>query len=428
MSNTFKFTDKLVEAVAVAFQNAGKHWNFADRRYEKKIVNSKERIGKKLRLRHPAQFILNDGVDATGNEQDITEIDTYLDLTERRHVLLALDSEEMTYDAGDIMNEYAIPIVEQFEAAVETELAKQYILGSRNVVGTPGANPATADVFQTASAALERLSVPENDIRGAFITPTAGASLATGNPSSAGSLPAYYDEQLARQLVRKSMLGEMANAITYKSNNLGSITAGTHDAAGAVSTAPSEGAAGDRTGTITLKEINAAAATIKAGEKFTIDGVYEINPVNREKTGELLTFTVTEDTAATAGVATVTVTPAFRPYDSSTIGVKQYANMDTLPIGDADITWLTGTESEVSKFGYMAAKRSMLMAMAPLLMPTVSGVDYSKASMVTKDGHGPIRMTSQYDILKDKNLIRFDILFGFHDLRPEWSCGLLCKG
>ena len=156
-----------------------------------------------------------------------------------------------------------------------------------------------------------------------------------------------------------------------------------------------------------------AAGTVKAGEVFTVAGVYAVNPQTRESTGSLQQFVVTADvTASAGGEATIAVSPAI--YTSS----NALATVDSFPQNNAVVTFL-GSASTAYPQNLVYHRDAITFATADLLLP--QGVD-----MASRQVHNGIsmRVVRQYDINNDRMPCRIDVLYGFGVIRPEMAVRL----
>jgi hypothetical protein len=153
------------------------------------------------------------------------------------------------------------------------------------------------------------------------------------------------------------------------------------------------------------------SATIKAGEVFTIAGVYAVNPQTRESTGSLQQFTVLADATASGGTwASVSVSPALYTADQA------LATVDSFPQANAYINFL-GSASSTYAQNLVYHKDAIAFATADLLLP--QGVDM--ASRAVHNGIS-LRVVRQYDINNDRMPCRVDVLYGYNTIRPQMAC------
>jgi hypothetical protein len=152
------------------------------------------------------------------------------------------------------------------------------------------------------------------------------------------------------------------------------------------------------------------SATFKAGDVFTIAGVFAVNPQTRQSTGSLQQFVVTADaTAASGNWSSVSVSPAI--YTSA----HALATVNSFPQSGAVVTVL-GAASSTYAQNLAYHKDAITFATADLLLP--QGVD-----MASRQVHNGIslRIVRQYDINNDRMPCRVDVLYGYSVIRPQMA-------
>jgi hypothetical protein len=90
----------------------------------------------------------------------------------------------------------------------------------------------------------------------------------------------------------------------------------------------------------------ATYANIKAGDAFTIDGVFRIHQTTKEETGELQTFRVISKPSANV----IKVAPAIISGQGATDAEREYQNVSDTPANGAAINWLNTVDGPVSPF------------------------------------------------------------------------------
>ena len=189
------------------------------------------------------------------------------------------------------------------------------------------------------------------------------------------------------------------------SQSIKQFTTGTRGTTASVATSvTSEGAA-----TIALT-VASSGQTIKAGDVFTISGVYAVNPQTRESTGSLFQFVSLTDVTASGTAATVTVAPMYS-------AAHALATVDVLPsAGASNVTFLGAASSQYAQ-NLVYHKDAITFATADLLLP--QGVDM--ASRAVHNGIS-LRVVRQYDINNDRLPCRIDVLYGYSVIRPQMAC------
>lgn len=157
-----------------------------------------------------------------------------------------------------------------------------------------------------------------------------------------------------------------------------------------------------------------ASKAFRTGDVFTIAGVYAVNPMSGESTGQLRRFVVTAD--ASCGATETTsgggVDVYFQP---DMIATGPYKTIDTFPVTAAAVT-VIGNEGEPYPQNMAFHKNAFALVTVPLDMPHgVWGARESHNGL-------SIRVIKDFDIDQDVEICRMDILYGVKTLYPELAC------
>lgn len=150
--------------------------------------------------------------------------------------------------------------------------------------------------------------------------------------------------------------------------------------------------------------VDTGTGAIKAGDVFTIAGVFRVHPETKLSTGILQQFVATAD--ATSGATSLSISPAI-----VTSGGRQ--NVSAAPADNAAITF-AGTASTTHGLSLAFQKEAFAFGTADLIMP--SGVDFAARQVL--DGIS-MRIVRQYDINNDQFPCRLDVLMGYEAIRPQ---------
>ena len=155
---------------------------------------------------------------------------------------------------------------------------------------------------------------------------------------------------------------------------------------------------------------NSVTGIVKAGDVFTIAGVYSVNPISKQSTAELMQFTVTADadSGAATGPATITVSPAI-------ISAGPYQNVTAAPADNVAITVVANHTANLAFH-----KNAFGLVTVPLELP--DGVSFKARE---QDKGISVRVIKDYDFTNDKDQIRIDILYGVKSIYPDLACRLL---
>jgi hypothetical protein len=291
------------------------------------------------------------------------------------------------------------PRISQLASTVDADVANAYkLIGSS--VGTPGVAPATALVLLQAQQKLNENAATMSP-RYATVNPAANAALVNG-------LAGFFNptDVISRQF-KNGMMGEQV--LGYEEVNM-SQSIKVHTVGTRTATGGSTSAAVTVQGATTISITGAgAAATVNAGDVFTVDGCFAANPQTRESTGSLFQFVaLTTVTLDGSGAGDITVAPIYSAGNA-------LCNVVSLPATSKDVVFV-GASGLSYPQNLVYHRDAIAFATADLLLP--QGVDM--ASRAVHNGIS-MRVVRQYDINNDRMPCRVDILYGFNTIRPQMA-------
>lgn len=333
-------------------------------------------------------------------------------------VSFEITSKEKTLNLTSFEKQVMEPATTALLAFVEREGYKQIYKEIYNTTGTPGTPPSTyASLINTKTfiSKFDEAAVQKNFM----IDPLAYASLISNQASGLGMLN-ILNEKVSSELL-DGYLGEKGGMSFYESNFVPIHTAGNINTGQTIQV---DANVAEDSNTISLKGLTATTGGLKAGDVFTIAGIYSMNPYTRLNTGMLQRFVVQEDASAnSSGVVTVTVEPRIVSPASTSIH-SQYISVSSLPIQNAVVTVLTAgaANGQISHQNLLIANNAVALVTRPLALPE-GGV---KSYTTTFSEQTPIRfrVTMGYDMQTKKEIMSFDCLFGFKVISP-WFCARL---
>jgi hypothetical protein len=382
------------------------------------------KIGDTITIKKPVRYEVTDG--ATLNTQDTIEGSVAVVLNKRKHVGLEFSSQDLTLKIGEISDIYIKPAMSQIANTIDMDLMDLYKTVP-NWVGTPGQTINSFADFGLMPERLDEFAVPVRD-RHAVLSPS-------DNWGMLGNVTTLFANsgKSAESALREASLGRIGNMNTYQAQNVKTHFRGTVDnttplvrgasqsrtyGGGAVATDYVSGSlvAGaalvkDAPGTSQTLSTDGwdASTTIKAGDIFTIAGVYAVNPVSKQVLPFLRQFVVLADVTTNASAAAdspLTITPAI-------ITSGAYQTVDVVPADDAVITIL-GTASTGYRQNLAFHKNAFALAMVPLEMPPAS----VGGARETYKGLS-LRIVPIYDGINDVSKWRIDCLYGVKSIYPE---------
>ncbi len=331
---------------------------------------------------------------------DILDQTVPISITDQVQYSLSYTSRERTLDLDDIRARYIQPAADAMANEVDVICWSSCYKDVYSAIGTPGTAPATALEYLLGGVKLTDLSVQPED-RIACLDPYAMAVLA----NAASTL--FNPQTAISENWRKGMFGRNQLGVSewYQDPNRSLHTTGTFTAS-----TPVVGGALQTGSTLATTGWAAGASTLRAGDIFTIAGVYSVNRLSYQSTGRLQQFVVTADTADAGGaMATLPISPAI-----ITSGPLQ--TVSNSPAAGAAITVLGATSSVAgtlattnSPQGMLFVKEAFALVSADLFKPSAG----CEATVVSSPQFGmSIRMIEQYDIRDDEQPTRLDLLAG----------------
>jgi hypothetical protein len=383
--------------------------NQVHREYVKEFTGGQ---GSTVAIRRPVKFATADG--ATLVDQDVEEKSTNIVVDQRKHVAWRFSTQELTLSIEEYSERYIKPAAITLAQTVDRSLAQLYS-SVWNSVGTPGTTPANFAAVAAAAQRLDEMAV-EASPRTLAANPAAAYAIA-GNQTT---LEAVGD--VRRTAYEEAMVGRVAKFDMFSTQNVVNHTVGplggtplVNGAAQNVTYAAAIGNTWSQT-LITDGWTAAAALRVRAGDVFTIAGVFAVNPVPGEGAKQVMPylqeFTVLADASSTgAGAATLTISPPI-----ITSGPQQ--TVSAAPADNAALTF-RGTANVAYPQNMAFHKNAFALVTVPLDMP--DGVNFKARE--THKGLS-MRVIKDYDITNDVEIIRLDVLYGRKAIYPDLAARL----
>lgn len=408
MANSILTPSIIAKEALMQLKNSLTFGNNVHREYKKEFV----KVGDSVSIRRPVKFTTTDG--ATASIQDVEEGNTSITIDKRKHVAWEFSTQDLTLSIEQYSERYIKPAMITLGQTMDLSLAGLY-KNAWNQVGTPGTTPADFAAVSDVAERMDDMAVPR-DMRKLMLNPRAGYGIA-------GTATALYMQKIAQDAYRNGAIGEIAGLETYTSQNIVRHTVGAHGGTPLVNGASQNDTYAESKATNTSSLITdgwtISTAVLKAGDVFTIAGVYAVNPVPGEgATGKaamdyLQQFVVTADaTSDGSGNATLTVSPAI-------IASGPYQTVDAAPADGAAIT-VMGTAATAYPINFGFQRNALALVSCPLEMP--DGAAFKARE--SYDGLS-VRVIKDYDFTNDKDQIRLDILYGVKSIYPDLACRLI---
>jgi hypothetical protein len=399
MANTFKTTSWMAKEFLRHFENSNTFSKFVNKNYAKDYTNMTFRPGTSISIPKPARFDVTSG--ATASFPDITEESVSLTVAQY-NASFAPTSVEMTTSISkdQFSDRYLKPMAVALASQIDKSGLALVTTAVFNAAGTPATTPSAIATYLSAKAIAHEQGMPADDQVAIVVNPAAEASIVD-------ALKGLFHG--TSEIEKQYRQGKMGLAIGAKWSMDPLVAAHTLGARGG--TPLVKGASQTGASLITDGWSNSVTGVLKAGDIFTIAGVYAVNPVTKQSTGRLQQFVVTADkNSDSSGEATLAIAPSI-----VTSGTTQ--NVTAGPADNAALTIL-GTASTVGMSNVVFHKDAFTLACIP--MQTYGGLDRSAVEYDPDTGIS-VRFTQGMDVTNDKLLVRADVLYGWAATRPEWA-------
>lgn len=402
MANALITPDIIAKEALMQLENNCVMGKLVHREYRNEFV----KVGATIDVRKPVKFSVTDG--ATRSNQDVQEVSTSFTIDKRKHVSWKFSTVDLTTSVEDYSERYIKPAMISLANQVDSDLLALY-KGVSMYTGTAGTTPTTFAHFGAPAVRMDRGAVPSEDRR-LVLDPASAFNVSD-------MLKGLYNPDLVKGAIRGRSMGPLAGFDTYMDQNVKTHTVGTWGTTPLVNGASQNvtyAAAGHSYGSTSQSLIcdgfTNTTGTAKAGDKFTIAGVYAVNPVSKDTLPLLQEFTVQADvTADGSGNATITISPAI-------ITSGPFQTVSAAPADNAAITRVSS--NYVANLAFH--KNAFGLVTLPLEMPDSVG-------WKARESHNgySVRVVKDYDIDNDEEIIRLDIFYGVKTLYPELACVLM---
>lgn len=335
----------------------------------------------------PSSAVYTSNVFAGGGSTPDQD-ETYVNLTisTQKHVPMAFTAVEKALSLEAFRERFLQPAITTLCASVEADMISKAMLQVPNVTGTAGSVPTTQKVFSQARARLQRGLAPTSP-RVALISDDCNVEMVDSSKGLFNPNREISDRFL------NGYINSFAGFDFYECVNLPSFTNGQDVTGLAVDGAPTEGAS------VLHVDTHEAGTDFKAGQVFTIAGVYEVHPLTGVATTVLRQFVITSD-VTNAGSETETDLPVYPPFISTGPG----KTVSALPANDAALTFV-GAASTSYRQNLVWQRDAIACAFAPL--PVLAGCEG-----YTFDADGiSLRVMTFGDGVNDLEKTRIDVLY-----------------
>jgi hypothetical protein len=409
MANTFITPTWVLKDVARVAVNMLKFAANIERWYDDKFKAGGAKVGYTVSGRLPQRFRTTKG--QAFQAQPINDVTVPVTLTDQANIGTSWSTADATVVVEDVRRRYVNPAGEQLANTIDFDGLSRMTPTVYHSVGTPGVPPTSRLTYTTAAAKMTLCAVPMNG-RCAVLDPIHMVNLIQDtstlfNPSATIS-ENYREGQFGRN--------QLGIAEWYQDQNRAIQTTGSF-----TTSTPLVNGANQTGNVLNTNGWASGAATLNAGDVFTIAGVFEVNPQNYASTGQLMQFVVTATTTSVGvNMATLPISPAIIPSGNLQNVSNSPANGAALiPLGSTITTGAGTMAATASPQSLVFHPEAFILAMADL-DADLDGATVARVS--DNELNVSLRYVKQYSAQSDQKMARIDALYGFKEFRPDWAC------
>jgi hypothetical protein len=399
LANTLLTISMITREALRVLENNLTFTKYVRRDFDDEYGRAGAKIGTVLNIRKPPRYVGR--VGQALQLEDATETSVPLTLNVQRGVDIIFSSQDLALSIDDFSERFIMPAIANVANGIDFDGLSQY-LNVYNEIGTPGTVPNQLLTYLQAGQRLDEEAAPRDKDRALVVSPAMQAVIVD-------ALKGLFHD--GSDIEKQYSEGTMGRTIGFKwsmDQNVRVQTVGAYGGVvGTINAANQTGSA------ITTSGWTANAAILNQGDVVSFQGTFAVNPQNKQSTGSLRQFVVTQNVVANgAGVATI---PISGPGGLGIILAGPFQTVTASPTNGAAIN-IQGTSGTSSPRGLAFHKDAFAFGCADLPLP--GGVDI--ADRVNDKQLGcSIRLVRAYDINTDRFPTRLDILYGWTTLYPE---------
>lgn len=408
MSNTLLTISEITLEATRVLENSLTFASRINREYDDQFAVAGAKIGDTVNIRKPPRYVGRTG--AALALEDAVETSVPLTLDTQFGVDIVFSSKDLALSIDQFSQRFLKPALATVANKIDYDGLQLYNKVA-NYVGTPGSTPNAALTYLQAGVLLDNEATPVDDMRSLCVSPIAEATIVD-------SLKGLFHSgsELSQQYVK----GRMGNALGfdwYKDQNVAVHTVGAQGGTPLVNGAGQTGSTLVTDGWSNSTKVLNKGDIIYLGSLASGTAVQQVNPQNRQPTGQYRYFVVTADvTSDGSGNASIPIYPAIVPPVG---GVpQQFQTVNASPANNLAIT-VFGAAGKTSPQSMAFHRDAFVLGTADLILP--KGVDMA-ARVSSKDTGLSVRMVRAYDINNDRLPCRLDVLYGYSAVYPELAC------
>lgn len=386
MSNALLTTDKIADRALMRFSEACSALKAVPKTYASEFKGS-PKIGDEVRVPIPQHAKIRTG--RVSQPAPLQTLVRPVTIQEQVGFDLSFSSAELALDIEEFDRRYISQQVADLAVHVEAAVQRLMYQWTPNQTGTPDGQWTKIAYANLAKKLIEDNGGGQGQKK-LIMNNAAEASLIQANAALFNPVGEISKQYLEGVISRASGFDWMASTVA-PIHSRGSANA-SYDVNGANQTGSSIA-------------VDTGTGTFAVGDIVTFAGCFACHPQTKQSLGYLRQFVVTEALGAPGDLQ---IYPAI-----VTSGSEQ--NVTASPTDGGDVV-IQGTASDT--YGINLAFRPEAFQFVTVDLPELAGWKNSR-----REYEGvSMRVVEGSDLSNDLNLMRFDIMWGFGALRPEWAC------
>jgi len=368
--------------------------------------NANPKEGDRLQVRLPNRYKSYPQVAYVS--QSVTEHTVDVWLRKPRLVPFDFTDHELTLEFDRFKERYTIPASQQLATDIDFDGTERY-KDVWNQVGQTTSVVSDIKTFLNAGTVLYDNAVAQDGKWLVLITPAIQAALIDENKTL------FNPTSNISMQYKKGVMGETAGFTFQMSQNLRQHITGNFGTGCELKISMVEGS-----NTFVFENFTGVVTgdpSAIVGDIFEVDGVYSVNPNNKQTTGRLQQFVV-KTAVWDGGTSAMTVTCAPYPISSQ---LNPHQNITSLGLAGAGVTFFGDANSTYS-ICLAYHPDAFCFVSADLYLPK----DVDMGAKETSDGIS-IRFTRTWDSKTTELICRMDVLYEHTTIRPEMAVRILSK-
>lgn len=408
MANTELNISMIANETLVILENQLAFTKLVNREYDGEFGKKGGKIGDTYNLRKPTRSVA--GTTPTFTPSNFIETSVPVVIDKQYNTGLTFTSKELSLNIDDFSNRVLAPQIATISNKIDYD-GMQLYKDIYQCVGTPGATPSTNLTYLTAGVKLNNSAAPNDGRRKVVINPIAEATIVNTN------LTLFNPQKNIGDQYEDGNIGRALGYAWSMDQNVGVQTTGTFAALASGAGTAVTVTTGFSTGSTVVTGGWTSGDLLNIGDIFTIAGVYQVNPQNRQSVGQLQQFVVTATPTAASGGGAMTID--FSPAVVFS-GDFQNVTSTTGAAAATSVVTIYAASATVSPQNLLFHPDAFTFVTATLDNPDGAGaMSYVARSKKLNMG---LRIVRFYDGYNDRSNWRLDILGGWKTIRPELAC------